>query len=198
MYLKVTHGTVTEVPAWEGHVDDCMMFDNLSFDHDDAKTKAVYFTDEKDICKFFSDEKNHDPSAMIQTVITGNVASEKAYIIDKTPTDCHSYDGVEYLWPEDRDSLYDRLREDGFDAMVINSGYKNAKGEDCADIAVLDPSIISYVSASLKINGKWTPEMGKEDLRNTLINISNNPDLLLGNNEVSDRDINQDDFYLSY
>lgn len=198
MYSNVVHGTVTEVPAWEGHVDSCMLFDNLNFDHSEAKTSAIYFTDGKDICKFFSDEKNVDPSAMIQTIITGNVLPSKEYIIDMTPTDTHHYGGKDYLWPEERNEFYDKLREDGFDAVVITGGYQNANGEICSDIAVLDPKIFTPKSASLKLNGKWTPEMDKQELKGLLVNIANNPDLLMDTMEIGDREVDQDGFGLAY
>ncbi len=198
MYSNIVHGTVTEAPAWEGHVDDCMLFDNLNFDHPDAKTSAVYFTDDKDICKFFSDEKNYDSSSMIQTVITGNINPNNAYIIDITPTDSHKYDGKEYLWPEDRDIFYEKLRQDGFDAVVINGAYQNSDGLICSDIAALKPEIFEPKSASLKLNGKWTPEMTKDELRNLLVSIANNPDLIMDSHEVSGREIDQDEFGLNY
>lgn len=194
MYLNVVHGTVTEVPAWEGHIDDCILFDNLSYDHPDAKTKAIYFTDDKDICKFFSDEKNYDPSTLMQTVITADVLPNNPYILDITPTDFHEHNGRKYLWPEDRDAFYDQLREDGFDAVVINSGYRNSCGELCSDIAALSPDIVHARTISLKINDKWTPEMNREELHRTLTHISNNPDLLMANDSGGDRETDYEDF----
>lgn len=198
MYLNVVHGTVTEVPAWEGHVEQCMLFDNLNFNHPEAKTKAVYFTDNKDICKFFSDEKNHDPSSMMQTVITADIKPNNPYIMDITPTDAHSYEGIQYLWPEERDAFYDKLREDGFDAVIINGGYRNAQGEFCADIAALDPDIVHSKSISLKINGKWTPEMSKSELQDRLTYIANNPEALMASDTIGQRETDYDDFSIGY
>jgi hypothetical protein len=195
MFLKVVHGTITEVPLWEDHVSECIKFDNLNYDHEEAKTKAVYFTDNKDVCRFFSDEKMIDPSTMMQTAITSDIMSKKPYIMDSNPTDTHDYNEKSYLWPEERDLFYDALRDEGYDAVVIEAGYSN-KGAVSSDIAVLDVSIIATKTVSYKINEKWTPEMNKEGAQKLLLKIANDPELIQQSYSVSEREVDDNPLYV--
>jgi hypothetical protein len=194
MLFKVLHGTITEVPAWEDLVDKCIKFDNLSYDHEDAKTKAVYFTDNQSVCRFFSEEKMVDTSTMIQTTVTSDVMSKKPYIMDSNPTDSHLYNEKLYLWPEDRDIFYDALRDEGYDAVIIEAGY-SVKGTVSSDIAVLDTSIIIGKTVSYKINGKWTPELNKEDAQKLLSKIANDPEIIQQSFSVEEREVGDHPLY---
>jgi hypothetical protein len=194
MIFKVNHGTITEVPLWEGHVDECIKFDNLNYEHEDAKTSAVYFTNNEDVCKFFSDEKMIDSNTMMQTVITANVLAENIYTLDKCPIESHTYNGVSYEWPEDRSSLYDALRNDGYDTFVVESGYI-ADGVVSSDVAVLDVSKIEALTVSYKINNKWTPEMDKNSAHELLTKISQDPEMIQNSFEVSENEIDNNPLY---
>lgn len=187
MQKNVYHGTITEVPLWEGDVDRCLTMETLNYDNEHAKSSAVYFTNVRKVCVFFSEEKLVDPSTDIPTVIKSNINTQKPYFIDKNPVDFHIHNGERFNWPEERSEFYDKLREEGFDAVIIEAGYLT-KGDASSEIAVLDPSIIQDQQVSFKLNGKWTPDMNSNEAKTLLTKIANDPDLIQHNDTPEDQE----------
>jgi len=165
--FKARHGTITDMPAFndEGHIASCLNFDGLSPDHKDAKTSAVYFTDHEseDVCNMFAEEKYSSPELQAKTIVAATIRANKVFEMDRTPMGGVDLNGRFYAWPDERNDFYDKLREDGYDAVVISAGYRTTDGKVSPDIAVLDGSIIEVEAVKMKIEGKWTSYLDKRE-----------------------------------
>ncbi len=169
MKLIAKHGTTMELPAWnsDDEIERCMIFDHLDPNHENSKTKAVYLSSHDEVTKFFANEKFTDPSSQLQVILDAVVQPKKPLIIENTPIDGYTHNNKFYPWPEGRVALYDALTEDGYDAVIINNGY-NVNGEKASDIAVLDPSICTTVTARYHMKNKWSEPLTRENFKERL------------------------------
>lgn len=169
MKLIAKHGTTMEIPAWNSdeEIDRCMIFDHLDPNHAESKTNAVYLSSHDEVTKFFANEKFSDPSSQLQVILDAVVQPKKPLIIENTPIDGYTYNNEFYHWPEGRVDLYEALRKDGYDAVIISNGY-NVNGEMASDIAVLDQSICSTVTARYHMNNKWSEPLTKDNFKERL------------------------------
>ncbi len=144
------HGTVEDRPLMAGM--EHLLFDDVDPNHNELK--AFFVTNGMPCAKLFSERNFYDTENQLMTTLEVDVLAEKAYIVESSSSEMVHYEGASYNMDSvsARAELHDRLREDGYDALVLKDHYV-IDGQGMDDIAILD-------SAALEIRGL---HMGNEE-----------------------------------
>lgn len=173
MKFIAKHGTTIDLPAWNNdeEIERCMVFDNLDPNHANSKTNAVYLSSHDEVTKFFANEKFSDPSSQLQVILDAVCQPKKPLVLESTPMDGYTFNDQFYIWPEGRTDLYEALKEDGYDAVIIKNGY-NVGSEPATDVAILDSAVCQTITARIHFKNKWSEPLSKEDFKQRLGEIA--------------------------
>lgn len=133
------HGTVEERPLMAGL--EHLLFDDADPNHNDLK--AFFVTNGMSCAKLFSERNFYDAENQLKTTLEVQIDAQRAFIVEGSSSEVVEYDGSTYNMDSvsARAELHDRLREDGFDALVLKDHYV-IDGQGMDDIAVLDASAL--------------------------------------------------------
>ncbi len=166
MNLTVIHGTVWDKPFFDSPemIEQAMVFNDLTPEHDTSKYGAVYFADNENVVDFFAKEKIADEDNQVLAQIKVELTLNKVFEIDFTPDISVIHDNVLYLWPEERNLLYVQLKREGYDAVITQNEYRSG-GLNVSDIAVINPDTITPTLARIKLGDEYTPWMNEQEAK---------------------------------
>lgn len=171
--IEAYHGTFW-LPG-EDEIDENVFFDPDAGYNDFG---VVYFSNNVEVARWFSRYNlSHDDqeSNALQVVLKGTLSLSSVFRKQSYEFKDHPYldfDGDESIHIHDRETLYDRLRNDAVSALILAGEYENGNGDD---IAVLESGVFNCEAVSLmKPDGSFTDFMDPELAQKIFVRQNNN------------------------
>ncbi len=143
--------------------------ETLDFCHDELEieyneNEAVYLSDKEDVASFFALREDNGGTPVI-------------FKIEMEEMELYSYNGEESLKAltedyeedlslNDRDELYEYLKNENYEGFIIENNYQEHDGDD---IAFFSDVSVSNAEVKAFIDGEWTEFMEVDDLKEKLI-----------------------------